>query len=189
MWGKERNLFMALGMAAAFIEPLEASAIFLMEAGSNMLADLFPRTRDALKQVEITFNQSFDYRWAKTVEFIKMHYFLSKRTDNQFWLDKRELNTVPEALIAKLNHWKTQPISKYDFPNTFEPFVMESFQYILYGMDCDIDLTQHTGAFGEVERAKMIFSEVERATQIALRELPNHRELINKIHQHGLQRV
>jgi tryptophan halogenase len=43
---------LALGMAAAFIEPLEASAIFLMGAGSNMLADLFPRNRNALAQVE-----------------------------------------------------------------------------------------------------------------------------------------
>ncbi|MCF6194319.1 MAG: tryptophan 7-halogenase, partial [Kangiellaceae bacterium] len=180
---------LALGMSAAFIEPLEASAIFLMEAGSNMLADLFPRHRDALPQVEKTFNDSFNYRWARTVDFIKMHYFLSKRDDNQFWLDNRKLETVPESIQTKLTHWKTQPISKYDFPNTFEPFAMESYQSILYGMDDKIDFSEHPHAFGEIEKAKRIFDEVEHATDIALRELPNHRELLNKIHQFGMPKV
>ncbi|MGB0494996.1 MAG: tryptophan halogenase family protein [Kangiellaceae bacterium] len=180
---------LALGMSAAFVEPLEASAIFLMEAGSNMLADLFPRHRDALQQVESTFNESFNYRWAKTVDFIKMHYFLSRRDDNDFWLDNRKLETVPDSLQTRLTHWKTQPISKYDFPNSFEPFAMESYQYILYGMDKDIDFSQHGSTFGEVAKAKRIFSEVERATELALRELPNHRELINKIHEYGLPKV
>ncbi len=40
--------------------------------------------------------------------------------------------------------------------------------------------------FGEVDKAKRIFNEVERATKIAVEELPGHRELLNKIHQYGL---
>lgn len=180
---------LALGMAAAFVEPLEASAIFLMEAGSNMLADMFPRHRDALQQVETTFNQSFNYRWAKTVEFIKMHYFLSQRDDNDFWLDNRNIETVPKVLQQRLNHWKTQPISQYDFPNSFEPFAMESYQYILYGMDKEVDFSKHSGSFGEVERAKKLFESIDIATKMALQKLPEHRELINKIREYGLQTV
>ncbi|NQY35666.1 MAG: tryptophan 7-halogenase [Alteromonadaceae bacterium] len=179
---------LALGMASAFVEPLEASAIFLMEAGSNMLADLFPRHRSALPRVEKTFNESFNYRWEKTLEFIKMHYYLSDRDDSDFWLDNRKTATVPESLIEKLEHWKYHPISKYDFPHTFEPFAMESFQFVLYGMNNDLNFS-HTGSFGDVEKAKQLFAAISKTTEIALRELPNHRELINKIYKYGLQKV
>ena len=179
---------LALGMAAAFVEPLEASAIFLMEAGSNMLADLFPRNRDALAQVEKTFNNSFNYRWHKTLEFIKMHYYLSARDDSDFWLDNRNKNTVPSTLVSRLAHWQHHPISKYDFPHTFEPFAMESYQFVLYGMNNKIHFS-HEGSFGEQEKAKQLFSAISKTTEIALRELPNHRDLINKICQYGFQKI
>ncbi len=180
---------LALGMAAAFIEPLEASAIFLMEAGSNMLADLFPRHKNALLQVEKTFNESFNYRWAKTADFIKMHYYLSKRDDSDFWIDNRDPKTVSDSLLERLEHWKTQPISKYDFPNTFEPFTMESYQFILYGMNNNIDLSHNEGAFGQTKQAQTIFNDIQKMTEKALKELPNHRELLNKIRQYGLQSI
>jgi len=180
---------LALGMAAAFIEPLEASAIFLMEAGSNMLADLFPRHKSSLKQVEKTFNNSFNYRWKKTTDFIKMHYALSNRTDNKFWLDNRNPETIPESLLDMLEHWKTQPISKYDFPNTFEPFTMESYQFILYGMNKNINISHNEGSYGEIKKAQELFKKIDSATQAALTELPNHRDLLNKIKRHGLQSI
>jgi flavin-dependent dehydrogenase len=56
---------LAVGMSAAFIEPLEASAIFLIEAAGNMLSDQFPRTRDEMAAVEKKFNRSFHFRWQK----------------------------------------------------------------------------------------------------------------------------
>ncbi|MEW6990202.1 tryptophan halogenase family protein [Colwelliaceae bacterium 6441] len=179
---------LALGMAAAFIEPLEASAIFLMEAGSNMLADLFPRDRESLAQVEQTFNHSFNYRWSKTVDFIKMHYYLSERDDSDFWRDNRELNTVPETLQASLAHWQHHPISKYDFPHTFEPFAMESYQFVLYGMNNAIKF-KNDGSFGEKEKAMKLFDNISTTTAIALKELPNHRELLDKISEYGLSKV
>jgi flavin-dependent dehydrogenase len=179
---------LALGMAAAFIEPLEASAIFLMEAGSNMLADLFPRDRASLAQVEETFNHSFNYRWSKTVDFIKMHYYLSERDDSDFWRDNRKLNTVPETLQTSLAHWKHHPISKYDFPHTFEPFAMESYQFVLYGMNNNIEF-KNNGSFGEVEKAKKLFDNISATTAIALKELPNHRDLLNKVSEYGFQKL
>ena len=179
---------LALGMAEAFIEPLEASAIFLMEAGANMLADLFPRDCDVLAQVEKIFNHSFNYRWSKTVEFIKMHYYLSERDDSDFWRDNRKRATVPETLQLSLAHWQKHPISKYDFPHSFEPFSMESYQFVLYGMNNKIEF-KNIGSFGELQKAKKLFDDIQTTTEIALKELPNHRELLNKISEYGLAKI
>ena len=184
----EKNC-VAIGMSAAFIEPLEASAIFLVEASGNMLADQFPRTREAMAIVEQKFNKSFSFRWEKSVDFIKMHYFLSRRDDGEFWLDNRKLQTVPHNLLERLEHWKMHPLSRYDFDNLFEPFPLESYQYILYGLEFDLDIANNRSSYPMTEMAKMLFSKVQNAAKLAPQELPSHRELLNKIRHHSFQSV
>jgi tryptophan 7-halogenase len=184
----EKNC-VAIGMAAAFIEPLEASAIFLIEAAGNMLADQFPRTRIEMQSVAKKFNRSFLYRWDKSVEFIKMHYFLSRRDDTLFWTDNRNIETVPEALLERLDHWKSHPPSRYDFDNVYEPFPLESYQYILYGLDFEMNISHKKSAYQMIEMAQKQFTRVKELAEIAAKELPSHRELLNKIRTYNFQSV
>ncbi|WP_049628976.1 tryptophan halogenase family protein [Cellvibrio sp. pealriver] len=179
----------AIGMSAAFIEPLEASAIFLIEAAGNMLADQFPRTRHEMQSVAKKFNRSFLYRWDKSVEFIKMHYFLSRRDDTQFWIDNRNPETVPTALMDRLEHWKSHPPSRYDFDNVYEPFPLESYQYILYGLDFQMDINHKKSAYQMVDYAQKQFSRVKELAEIAAKELPTHRDLLNKIRTYNFQSI
>lgn len=180
---------LAVGMSAAFIEPLEASAIFLIEAAGNMLADQFPRSRHEMAAVEKKFNRSFHFRWQKSIEFIKMHYMLSKRDDNDYWLDSRNPETAPDSLLELLSHWRTHPPSRYDFDSVFEPFVLESYQFVLFGMSDEFDYSSKSGSFHETELALKKFEQVRSATKGVANELPRHRDLIEKIYKHGLSRV
>jgi len=54
----------ASGLSAGFIEPLEASALALVELSAAMLADEMPATRDTMDIVARRFNDSFTYRWS-----------------------------------------------------------------------------------------------------------------------------
>lgn len=182
----EKNC-VAIGMSAAFIEPLEASAIFLIEAAGNMLADQFPRTRAEMQSVAKKFNRSFLYRWDKSVEFIKMHYFLSRRDDSLFWVDNRNPATAPEALLERLDHWKSHPPSRYDFDNVYDPFPLESYQYILYGLEFPMDITHKKSAYQMTEMAQKQFLRVRELADIAVKELPSHRELLSKIRTYNFQ--
>ena len=47
----------------------------------------------------------------------------------------------------------------------------------------------NNGSFGENEKAKKLFDDIRTTTEIALKELPNHRELLNKISEFGLARI
>lgn len=179
----------AIGMSAAFIEPLEASAIFLVEAAGNMLCDQFPRTRHEMLAVEKKFNRSFHFRWQKSIDFIKMHYMLSKRDDNQYWIDSRSPETSPNDLVELLDHWKLSPPSRYDFDNVFEPFVLESYQFVLFGMGSDYDYSNKRDLFCYDDEALKKFESVRMATRDVLSELPNHRSLIDKICKYGLSKV
>lgn len=184
----EKNC-VAVGMSAAFIEPLEASAIFLIEAAGNMLSDQFPRNRAAMQKVQDKFNRSFLYRWDKSVEFIKMHYFLSRRDDGEFWTDNRKVESVPTALLERLEHWKMHPPSRYDFDNLFEPFPLESYQFILFGLDFPMNLENNRTSFHMADIAKMHFQKIQALKEGIKTELPTHRALLNKLKNYSFQSI
>ena len=178
----------AIGLSAAFVEPLEASAIFLIEASANMLCELFPRQRSLLPYVEQKFNQSFNFRWNKTIDFIKMHYFLSQRTE-PFWLANKALVTVPESLLTVLAQWQYHPVSKYDFSHVFEPFPQESYQYVLHGMGFDQQLSYNASSFNQQTQADQYFEKTQKMSQYLVDKLPTNRALLNNVEQYPFQSV
>lgn len=124
---------LAVGLSAGFIEPLEASAIVLVELSLRALTDNFPADRAAMDIHADRFNALFRYRWDRIVEFLKLHYLLSRR-DEIYWRAHRESAQVPPRLVELMTLWRSQPPSAWDFPQVDEIFPAESHQYILYGM-------------------------------------------------------
>ena len=124
---------LAIGLAAGFLEPLEASAIVLVELSLDALIDNFPSNRDAMDIHARRFNRLFAYRWDRIIDFLKLHYVLSERTE-PYWRDHRSPGTVPESLSDLLRIWQDQPPSSFDFPEVDEVFPAASYQYVLYGM-------------------------------------------------------
>lgn len=128
----ERNC-LAIGLSAGFVEPLEASAIVMIELSLTALLDNFPATRDVMTIHAERFNTLFRYRWDRVVEFMKLHYVLSRRSE-LYWRDHRDPASLPPRLADLLAVWQYQPPSTADFPAVDEIFPAESYQYVLYGM-------------------------------------------------------
>lgn len=124
---------LAIGLSAGFIEPLEASAIVLIELSLVALTQNFPVRRDAMTIHATRFNELFRYRWDRIVDFLKLHYVLSARKE-PYWLAQREPETIPTRLAEQLTLWRDQPPSAWDFPRVDEIFSATSQQYVLYGM-------------------------------------------------------
>ena len=179
----------AIGMSAGFVEPLEASAIYLFDAAANMLAAQFPRTREQMSYVEEKFNQHFTMRMERTVEFIKLHYCISQRRDSDYWIDNGDAKSIPSHLAQRLNFWKTQPPTKYDFDNAWEPFNLDSYLYVLYGMNFTTDISQHSATYSDSVKATEMFGRIDKASSMLIDKLPEQRELINQVLQHGFNKV
>ena len=128
----ERNC-LAIGLSAGFLEPLEASAIVLIELSLNALLDDWPADRGAMELLARRFNDRFRTRWDRIVEFLKLHYVLSRRTE-PYWRDHRDPASVPPRLAELLQLWRDRPPSSADFPLADEVFPAASHQYVLYGM-------------------------------------------------------
>ena len=128
----ERNC-LAIGQSAGFLEPLEASAIVMIELALNQLIANFPADRAAMDRHARRFNDLFRYRWDRIVEFLKLHYVPSERTE-AYWRDHRDAATIPERLSDLLALWRDQAPSGADLLMAEEVFPAASYQYVLYGM-------------------------------------------------------
>lgn len=124
---------LAIGLSAGFIEPLEASAIVLIELSLKSLTDNFPVSRAALPAHSDRFNALFRYRWDRIVDFLKLHYVLSRRPE-PYWVAQRAPESIPDSLASQLTLWRDQPPSQWDFPQAEEIFSAASQHYVLYGM-------------------------------------------------------
>ena len=124
---------LALGQAAGFIEPLEASAIVMVELSLRALVENFPASRAAMAIHARRFDTLFRYRWDRIVDFLKLHYALSRR-EEPYWVAQRDPATFSPALADQLALWAGQPPSAWDLPQVDEVFSAASQAYVLYGM-------------------------------------------------------
>lgn len=184
----ERNC-VAVGLAAGFLEPLEASALVLVEISAGMLTEQFPATRETMDIVAKRFNETFLYRWDRIIDFLKLHYVLSSRTDNSFWTDNRDPATIPESLQELLTLWQYQYPWHDDFDRAIEVFPAASYQYVLYGMGFKTEPGHRGISEHSKKNAQRHFLQNEKLVQDMISKLPSNRELLNKIDQYGMQRV
>ena len=181
-----RNV-VAIGLSAGFIEPLEASALALVELSAAWLADDMPATRARMDVVAARFNEAFTYRWERIIDFLKLHYVLSRRSDTAYWLEHRDPASIPERLQELLRLWRARPPSRRDFARIEEVFPSASWQYILYGMGFNMEATPR--ASDRPDLADEAFREAARLTERMLPALPSNRELLDHIRRHGLPRI
>ncbi|HZX27784.1 MAG TPA: tryptophan halogenase family protein [Telluria sp.] len=177
----------AIGLSAGFIEPLEASALALVELSAAMVCDELPADRATMDAVARRFNETFTYRWERVIDFLKLHYVLSRRSDSEYWRDNRDPESVPERLQEQLAQWRHRPPSRYDFARIEEVFPAASYHYILYGMGCAPELAPRASDLPEL--ADGYFQEAAALTRKMLSGLPSNRELIEHIKRHGLPKI
>lgn len=181
----------AIGMSAGFIEPLEASALVLVELSAAMIADQLPANRQIMDLVAKRFNEKFLYRWERIIDFLKLHYILTQRRDSAYWIDNCEASTIPESLRDLVELWQYQGPWHRDTNQIDEMFPSASFQYVLYGMDFTTrsDLTHRRTDRESARVAQTLFQENAQRTRQLMASLPTNRALINKIYKYGLQKI
>jgi tryptophan halogenase len=179
----------AVGMSSGFIEPLEASALVMIELAAGMIAEQLPPTRDVMDIVARRYNRKFLRHWDQIIEFLKLHYVLSARNDSPYWQDNRAAASIPEDLGERLQLWRYRSPWHQDAGAVDDLFPTASYQYILYGMGFrtvprqTCSLRQQQGQASELFRKN-----AARAAQLQ-QALPGNRELLDKVRQFGFQKL
>jgi tryptophan halogenase len=184
-----RRNCVAVGLSAGFLEPLEASAIVMIELSAKSIANLLPGRRDGMERAARIFNETFRYRWERVVDFLKLHYMLSRRTDSRFWVDNRRTQSIPQSLHENLRFWAQHCPWHEDFSHREEVFSAASYQYILYGMGFHTDVPR--SLLNEADRtlAQEKMDETARYAKSLIASLPANRELLAKVRRFGLQKI
>lgn len=179
----------AIGMSSGFIEPLEASALVMVELAAGMIAEQLPPTRDVMDVVARRFNGKFLRHWNQIVEFLKLHYVLSARDDSPYWRDNRAAASIPEELSEQLVLWRCRSPWHQDAGAVDDLFPTASYQYILYGMRFRT-VRQRTFSQRQQQRqaSELFRKNAARAAQLQ-QALPSNRELLNKVREFGFQKL
>jgi tryptophan halogenase len=184
-----KNNCVAVGLAGGFLEPLESSAIVLVELSAKLLSEQMPACREVMDIVARRFNDVTTYRWGRIIDFLKLHYVLTKRTDSAFWRDNVDPATVPDRLQDLLTLWRYQSPWYFDeFDRLEEVFPAASYQYVLYGMGFETEVAPEDTVDTALAASRLL-NENERITVEMSARLPKNRELLNKIYQYGLQPI
>ena len=144
----------------------------MIELSLRALTDNFPASRAAMDIHARRFNALFRYRWDRIVEFLKLHYVLSRRNEPA-WLAQRDPATIPAQLAENLLLWRDQPPSAWDFPQIDEVFAAASQQYVLYGMGYGVPLAGSTSAVDPAAIAQL--AEVRERSRVLASALPANR--------------
>lgn len=181
----EKNC-VAVGLAAGFAEPLEASALVLIEVMAGMISDRLPACREVMDITAKQFNEEITQRWVGIIDFLKLHYVLTQRDNDPFWRDNKRPESIPDTLQNLLELWRYHPPAKHDF-DTRELFPWLSYQYVLYGMKFETDISFIEHSLTKTDFANKLFAENKKAKNNALKNLPRHRELMGKVREFGFQ--
>ncbi len=186
----------AIGLAAGFIEPLESTGLYLSQIASEALAEYFPYASD-LTPLAFRFNRVMANRFYEVLDFINMHYCLTRRTDTAFWREIGRPERINDRLRAKLDYWRLKPPTAYDFEDQFFPgqpdghldtggaagdnrhpidtgrlWNHHSYENILYGMDFLRDECRDW--YGENLPRSGVLKRVRNAIEAAPGKLPPH---------------
>jgi tryptophan halogenase len=98
-----------------------------------MLAEHFPYRDNDMPQLAYRFNRIISNRYYEVLDFINMHYCLSKRTDTEFWKEVQKAEHITDRLLAKFEHWKIKSPSMADFDD-------QAFMGFNYNVVADDDM-------------------------------------------------
>ena len=181
-----RGNCVAIGLSAGFIEPLEASALAMIEQGITTLVENFPANKELLAPVARLYNKKMTAHWASIQDFLLLHYALSQREDTSYWREARSLERLPQGLKDKLLLWQVRAPYHSDAPRLDELFPAASYQYVWLGMNGQLDRVLrgdcHDRSLG-AERIDRVLHDVREKTLQLTQALPTNRALLNALTQ------
>jgi tryptophan halogenase len=161
-----------------------------------VLHEHFPYRDEDMETMAFRVNRIMATRYHEILDFINMHYCLTKRTDSEFWREVQRPERIVPRLKAKLDYWKRKPPSGVDFLDQYFPGMptessfasdssdsrllvdtgglwnQQSYECILYGMDFLGDAYRER--YGAPRSAPRVAQPVIDRVRAAPSKLPTH---------------
>ncbi len=148
--GKRREVFIkncvAIGLSSGFLEPLESTAIHLIQSAVLRFLALFPSMEYNQSLVD-EYNRQTTEEYEFIRDFIIAHYKVTKREDSELWRYCKNME-VPETLTHRIELLRT---TGRFFKRNEELFREESWVQVLIGQGLEITPDVMTSLLSEDE--------------------------------------
>ncbi len=163
----------AIGLAAGFLEPLESTAIHLVQSGVSRLLALFPdRSFDATLIGE--YNRKVREEHEQVRDFLVLHYLASERRDTPFWRSCAEL-PVPPSLQQKLAIFRA---TGQIFREGEELFTEQSWLQVMYGQGIRPRRHHPVADNLSTEQLAEFLGNIRTLIRAAVDQMPSHEKFI-----------
>jgi hypothetical protein len=98
------NNCIGLGLSQGFIEPLEATALHLVQISIELFIERFEEGNFTTKNRN-DYNAKITERFDRARDYIVAHYKLNTRNDSDYWRANRENTHLSDSLYQLLNVW------------------------------------------------------------------------------------
>lgn len=129
-----KNNCLAVGLSQGFIEPLEATALAIVQSTLENFVDCFDRP--ITEKTKVDYNNYINELIDGIRDYIVTHYLLNTRTDTDYWRACREKAKPSTSLEALISCWDNKEdfmdlLFKQQRPKVYKP---ESWFCIFSGM-------------------------------------------------------
>jgi len=180
---------LAVGLSQGFIEPLEATALMLIQYTLDRFIYSYERLLAGgdVAQTRDNFNDKVNANFDGIKDYIVAHYRLNSRTDSDYWIDNRNNKNISPRLQNILDAWD----QGLDFEATLTQFKGE-LSYLRPSWYC---LLAGMGRFPEKLQAVTpdepvaALDDVRNYCEAMANKFPSHRKYLQVIYAEHTERV
>ena len=179
-----QNNVLAVGLSAGFVEPLESSGLHLTQIGIERFLEVFSLTASHAANRR-AYNMHMAQVFDEVRDFVQLHYHLSQRDQDAFWIAAREAPTS-EDLQHRLALYTESGMLDDLHPDAFPA---TSYYHLLTGNGRYPRRPAAMALATDSERVSFALNAIRQQNENALRDLPLHEEMLSRIRQPPLAKA
>jgi tryptophan halogenase len=168
----------AIGLASGFLEPLESTSIFLIQAAVMDLINLLPDANAPFGDPRLRdeFNRLYDLQYERIRDFLVLHYAANDREGEPLWDYVRGME-LPESLAHKLRLFRARAI----LPNyQYGLFSRDSWLAVLLGQGIVPESYSPLADALSVDAIEQKLAQFALDIRLGLDHMPTHAEFIER---------
>ena len=171
-WNKN---VVALGLAAGFVEPLESTAIHMVQRGIIRLLQMFPQ--DGVQEPDmVEFNKQMTDEYLFIRDFVIMHYHVTEREDTPFWRHCKSM-AIPDSLQHRLALFKQ---TGRVFQQAGDVFAENNWTQVMLGQGLMPEQYHPIVDIMSDQELENFLTGLKARTDSIVSQLPSHQQFITK---------
>ncbi|WGL18386.1 tryptophan 7-halogenase [Microbulbifer bruguierae] len=166
----------AVGLAAGFLEPLESTSIYLIQAAIVNFLKLLPG-KSLQPQLAREFNRLLNLEYERARDFIILHYHLNPRTDSELWRHCQSMS-IPDELRLRIEAFRKRGFIEQYRHGLFAP---PSWLSVFMGQGLKPRQVEPLANQVDPHKAAQTLSSLEQTIRRQIAAMPSSAEFVQQL--------